>query len=44
MHQMNTDSDYPYVRQKRRRFAPKGNKVINKEVEKLLSNGSIQEV
>ncbi|XP_031254277.1 uncharacterized protein LOC116112257 [Pistacia vera] len=41
VHQLNVDLDHPSVKQKRRKFAPKRNKVINKEVDKLLSNDSV---
>ena len=43
-HQLRVDPDYTPVRQKRRKFAPERNQVINEEVQKLLENGSIREV
>ena len=43
-HKLNVNSTYRPVRQKRRRFAPERNQVINEEVEKLKKNGFIWEV
>lgn len=44
MHHLQVDPDCHLVRQKRRKFTPKRNQVIYKEVEKLLNNGLIREV
>ena len=44
IHQLRVDPDYPPVRQKRRKFAPERNLIINEEVQKLLDNGAIKEV
>ena len=38
MHQLQVDPDYPPVKQKKRKFAPEKNKVINK---KLIDIGYI---
>ena len=43
-HKLEVDPDYPPVRQKRRKFAPERNKVINEEVQKLLDIASVREV
>ena len=43
-HRLNVDQSFRPVKQKRRKFAPKRNKVINEEVERLLKNGMIREV
>ena len=43
-HKFNVDPTYRPVRQKRRRFAPERNQVINEEVEKLKKNGFVREV
>ncbi|XP_031273552.1 uncharacterized protein LOC116132011 [Pistacia vera] len=39
VHQLKVDPDHPPVKQKRRKFAPERNQIVNEEVEKLLSNG-----
>ena len=44
VHKLQVDPDHPPVKQKRRKFAPERNKVINEEVQKLLDIGSIREV
>ncbi|XP_038701845.1 uncharacterized protein LOC119998569 [Tripterygium wilfordii] len=44
MHQLKVNPEYPSVKQKRRKFAPEQNLVINEEVQKLLDNGSVVEV
>ena len=43
-HKLNIDSTFKPIKQKRRKFAPERNKVINDEVEKLLKAGKIREV
>ncbi|XP_038688690.1 uncharacterized protein LOC119987863 [Tripterygium wilfordii] len=43
-HQLQVDDNFLPVRQKRRRFAPERNKVINEEVQKLLDIGFVREV
>ena len=43
-HKLNVDPTYRPVRQKRRKFAPERNQVINEEVEKLKKNGFVREV
>ena len=43
-HRLQVDPDYPPVRQKRRKFAPERNKIVNEEVQKLLDIGSVREV
>lgn len=44
MHQLNVDPKFKHVKQKRRKFAPNRNRIINEEVEKLLSIRSVREV
>ncbi|KAL5554777.1 hypothetical protein UlMin_042178 [Ulmus minor] len=44
VHRLQVDPDHPPVKQKRRKFAPERNKVINEEVQKLLDIGSVREV
>ena len=44
MHRLQVDPDHPPVKQKRRKFTPECNKVINEEVQKLLDIGSVCEV
>ena len=44
VHRLQVDPDHPPVKQKRRKFAPERNKVINEEVQKLLDIASIREV
>ena len=44
VHQLNVDLSFKAVRQKRRKFAPERNKIINDEVDKLLKIGSVREV
>ena len=44
VHKLQVDPDYPPVRQKRRKFAPDRNKVINEEIQKLINVGSVREV
>ncbi|KAJ9548227.1 hypothetical protein OSB04_020770 [Centaurea solstitialis] len=43
-HKLNVDPTFKPVKQKRRKFAPERNKVINEEVENLLKTGKIREV
>ena len=43
-HKLNLDPKFKPVRQKHRKFARERNQIINKEVEKLLSIGSVREV
>ena len=44
VHRLQVNPDHPPVKQKRCKFAPERNKVINEEVLKLLDIGSIREV
>ena len=44
VHQLNVDPSFKPIRQKRRKFAPERNKIINDEVDKLLKIGSVREV
>ncbi|XP_074306035.1 uncharacterized protein LOC141641263 [Silene latifolia] len=44
IHRLNVDPSFPPVQQKRRKFAPEGNDVINQEVDNLLAAGKIREV
>ncbi|XP_031270933.1 uncharacterized protein LOC116129327 [Pistacia vera] len=39
VHQLKADLDHPPVKQRRRKFAPERNRIVNEEIEKLLSNG-----
>ncbi|KAJ9560504.1 hypothetical protein OSB04_005664 [Centaurea solstitialis] len=43
-HKLNVDPTFKPVKQKRRKFAPERNKVINEEVENLLKTRKIREV
>ena len=43
-HRLNTNPSFKPVKQKRRSFAPKRQKAINEEVDKLLQAGAIREV
>ncbi|KAJ9557119.1 hypothetical protein OSB04_011733 [Centaurea solstitialis] len=43
-HNLNVDPTFKPVKQKRRKFAPERNKVINDEVDNLLKTGKIREV
>lgn len=43
VHNLQVDPNHPSVKQKRRKFAPERNKIIN-EVQKLINIGSIKEV
>ena len=43
IHRLNVDPSFKPVRQKRRKFAPERNKIINDEVDKLLNIGSVRE-
>jgi len=43
-HKLNIESNYKPVRQKRRKFAPERNAVVNEEVDKLLEMKMIREV
>ena len=44
VHRLNMKASAKPVKQKQRRFAPKRNKIINEEVDRLLANGMIREV
>lgn len=44
MHQLQVDPMHPPVRQKRRKFAPERDEIINEEVKNLLDAGFIREV
>ena len=44
VHKLQVDLDHPPVKQKRCKFAPEHNKVINEEVQKLLDIGLFWEV
>ncbi|KAL5808663.1 hypothetical protein ACOSQ3_029354 [Xanthoceras sorbifolium] len=44
VHRLQVDPDYLPVKQKRRKFAPERNKVINEEIQKLIDIGSVREV
>ncbi|KAI3747104.1 hypothetical protein L6452_09549 [Arctium lappa] len=43
-HKLNIDPSFKPIQQKRRKFAPERNKVINDEVDNLLKTGKIREV
>ncbi|KAJ9544554.1 hypothetical protein OSB04_024261 [Centaurea solstitialis] len=43
-HKLNVDPSFKPIKQKRRKFAPERNKVINDEVDNLLKTGKIREV
>ena len=44
MHKLQVDPNFSPVKQKRRKFAPERNKVINEEIQKLIDIGSVREV
>lgn len=44
VHQLQVDPDQRLVKQKRRKFAPKRNRIINDKVQKLIDIGSVREV
>ncbi|KAK0589707.1 hypothetical protein LWI29_017611 [Acer saccharum] len=44
VHRLQVDPDHQPVKQKRRKFAPERNKVINEEIQKLFDIGSVKEV
>ena len=44
VHRLQVDPDYPPIKQKRCKFAPECNKVINEEVQKLLDIGLVHKV
>ena len=44
MHRLQVNPDHPPVKQKRRKFTPERNRVINEEVQKVLDIGSVCEV
>ena len=44
VHKLQVDPNHPPVKQKRCKFAPECNKVINEAVQKLLDIGSVREV
>ncbi|KAL5800164.1 hypothetical protein ACOSQ4_033048 [Xanthoceras sorbifolium] len=44
VNRLQVDLDYPPVEQKRRKFAPERNKVINEEIQKLIDIGLVREV
>ena len=43
-HKLNVDPAFKPIKQKRRKFAPERNQVINEEIQKLLETGKIREV
>ena len=43
-HKLNADPSVKSVKQKRRKFTPERNQIINEEVQKLLDTGKIREV
>ena len=43
-HKLGIDTSFRPVHQKRRKFAPERNQIIQKEVERLLKTGMIREV
>ncbi|KAJ9542422.1 hypothetical protein OSB04_028928 [Centaurea solstitialis] len=43
-HKLNVDPTFKPIKQKRRKFAPERNKMINDEVDNLLKTGKIREV
>src|SRR6187397_3237078 len=43
-HKLNVDPMHTPVKQKRRKFAPERNKIINEEIQNLLKTGKIREV
>ena len=44
MLRLQIDPSYPPIKQKKRKFAPKRNRVINEEIQKLIDIGSVREV
>ena len=44
VHRLQVDPDHRPVKQKRRKFTPERNKIINDEIQKLLGIGSVKEV
>ena len=44
VHRLQVDPDHPPIKQKRCKFTPEHNEVINEEVQKLLDIGSIRKV
>ncbi|KAK0570714.1 hypothetical protein LWI29_005357 [Acer saccharum] len=44
VHRLQVDPNHQPVKQKRRKFAPERNKVINEEIQKLFDIGSVREV
>ncbi|KAL5557494.1 hypothetical protein UlMin_039730 [Ulmus minor] len=44
VHRLQVDPEHPPVRQKRRKFAPQHNHIINEEIQKLIDIGSVREV
>ncbi|KAK1550949.1 hypothetical protein Q3G72_027475 [Acer saccharum] len=44
VHRLQVDPDHQPVKQKRRKFTPERNKVINEEIQKLIDIGSVREV
>jgi hypothetical protein len=43
-HKLNVDPAMPPVKQRRKKFAPKRNQIIDEEIQKLLDNGMVREV
>ncbi|XP_056688000.1 uncharacterized protein [Spinacia oleracea] len=43
-HKLNVDPSFKPVKQKRRKFAPERNKIIDEEVQKLIDSGKVREV
>ena len=43
VHHLQVDPKHPLVRQKRRKFAPERNHIINEEIQKLIDIGSVCE-
>lgn len=43
-HKLNIDPHHKHVKQKRRKFAPERNLIINSEVQKLIDTGKVREV
>ena len=44
VHRLQIDPEHPSVRQKRRKFAPQRNHIINEEIQKLIDIGLVREV
>ena len=44
VHRLQVDLEHPLVRQKRRKFTPQRNHIINEEIQKLIDIGSVREV